>query len=550
MKHISLKDFLRDPSLKDKLTTPQLNDLLSQITAITSGLLISQSVPKDVLSLAEKFSGGKWKKAKHLEILSRSLGELELGLKKRLLVSMPPRHGKSEMISFWFPIWFLARHPDKKIILCSYEAEFAASWGMRVRNAIVDFGSELGLEIDETAGAAKHNWILKTGGGMITAGAGGPITGKGAHCLIVDDPIKNSEEAQSETLRESLWNWWQTTAFTRLEPGGFTVMVATRWHQDDLLGRLEQAQLEGGPKWDSIKLPALAESNDPLGREPEAPLWPERIDMEMLNDIRSGMSPYNWSALYQQRPSPEEGGGVKRKWWGYYHAGHPPVDMETQIQSWDLSFKDAKTSDFCVGQVWGRKGGRFYLLDQVRERMNSVDVIKAVRNLRLRHPKATAILIEDKANGPAVIATLQDELSGIIPVKVKASKDARLQGILPIIESGAVHLPGKKNGQDEWIPAHQWVADFIEEHAAFPNGTNDDQLDACVHALTYMQPQAWREIGHAWKEAKKAPPAKTTAEIQQKQFWDWTKKSIKKTEKRLAERQTGTAFQIKRRKMW
>lgn len=548
MKQVTVEDYIRDPKVAEKLTTPQLIQLMTQMKLLMAGLRLDTDVPKSPGLFAQKLSKGKWHQAPHLETISLWLEELELGDKERVLVSCPPRHGKSELISFWFPLWYLAKHPDRQIILCSYEAEFAAHWGRRVRNAIMEFGDDLGLTLSDDSTAANR-WSLTSGGGMITAGAGGPITGRGAHLLIVDDPIKNAEEASSETTREALWDWWQTTAYTRLEPGGVAVVIATRWHQDDLIGRLEKSHLEGAPKWDVIKFPAIAEEDDPLGRTVGQPLWPERYDLKKLEEIKSGMTPYNWSALYQQRPSPEEGGGVKRAWWNYYYSGHPPADAEVWIQSWDLAFKDLKASDYVVGQVWCRHAGRFYLVDQVRERMNSVDTIHAIRNFTMRYPKATAKLIEDKANGPAVIATLQNEVAGIIPVKPRGSKDARLEAVIPLIHSGNVHVPGKKNAKDEWVASSNWVAEFIEEHAAFPNGTNDDQVDACTQALTYLHPGAIREIGKAWKLSKEGPPPKTTNEIQQRQFHNWYTKQIKKADKTFRG-QIGSAFSPHRRRMW
>lgn len=547
----SLKELIEKPELRESLPTPILAQMLAQIKEEVKKITKSSPEAKyaSPLEMAVDLSNGQWKPAKHLVVLSEWLVDLVEGRRRRLLVSMPPRHGKSELISFWFPLWCLARKQETRVILASYEAEFAAHWGRRVRNAINEFGSELNLTLDPGS-AAAHRWSLDNGiGGMLTAGAGGPITGKGADIMVIDDPIKNSEEASSEVIREKLWDWMQTTAYSRLEPGAGIIVVATRWHQDDLIGRLEARSDSGeGLKWDVLKFPALAEREDPLGRVVGEPLWPERYNAQDLGDIQKINTPYNWSALYQQRPTPEEGGAVKRAWWRYYEA--PPADFDQIIQSWDLAFKDLKDSDYCVGQVWGRKGAQFFLLHQVRGLMNSVEVVAAIRNITRIFPKATAKLIEDSANGPAILAQLQHEVAGMIPIKTKGqSKDQRLQACIPLIAAGNVYIPGKRRPDGDYEIDQLWVAEYIEELAAFPNGTHDDQLDATTQALNYMKPKGWSTVESAWKEAKLGPPAKTTQEIQNKQFQSFYKKAVKRSEKRINS-QSNNLSKIKRLKTW
>lgn len=518
------------------LPAPQIADLIEKLRALTPSR-VKERVDGGLLNFAHESSGGRWLKAKHLEVLAAQLEAMDQGVVKRQLVSMPPRHGKSELISFWFPIWLLAKDPTRRIILASYEFEFASFWGRRVRDFIRDEGEALGLKLDPSS-TAGHNWRLTTGGGMVCAGAGGPITGKGADVLIIDDPIKNSEEASSETIREGLWNWWQTTAFTRLDtPKSFVVMVATRWHEDDLLGRLDRHSVSGeGLHWDVLKLPALAEEGDPLGREVDEPLWPDRLPLDMLLAIKNGMSPYHWSALYQQRPSPEEGGGVRRKWWQWYDM-LPDIDtMDVIIQSWDLAFKDLKKSDYTVGQVWGRKGASLYLIDQIRGHMNAEEVVLAVRAFTAKYPRAIAKLIEDKANGPAVISMLQKKTAGVIPVKVKASKDARLAAVTPMIAAGNVHIP-----KPELVGP--WILEFVEEAAAFPNGTHDDQVDAMTQALEYMYPHTWLSEKRSLKAAEEeARGTETIQEMQMRLVHSRLRKQVKRMEKLMNRQANGEAF--------
>lgn len=550
----TLKDLMLDPKRIHELTTPQLSGILAQANVALKmyGQGLSQ-VHASPAEMAKHLSKGAWQSAKHLETLNDWLVDLDAGRRKRIMVSMPPRHGKSELISYWYPIWLLAKNPKCKIVLASYEEQFATLWGRRVRRAIMEWGHLYGLELDGSSTAAD-NWSLVSGGGMFSTGAGGALTGRGAHVLIIDDPIKNAEDAASETMREKLWDWFQTTAFSRLEPGGYVVIVGTRWHEDDLIGRLERAarvdehgNSEGLP-WDILKFPALAEAGDPLGRALDEPLWPMRFDDVALATIRKGYTAYNWSALYQQNPTPEDGGGVKRRWWNYYEV--PPAEFDTVIQSWDLAFKDLKASDFTVGQVWGRKGAQFYLLHQVRARMNSPEVIAAIRNLTRLFPRAIGKLIEDKANGPAVIQTLQKDVLGIIPVKVKSSKDARLQAVMPMIEAGNVYLPGRRKPDGTYEPLANWVSDFIEESAAFPNGTYDDQVDAMTQSLSYLQPQAWNRIARDWREAKQGLAAETTEELMTRHFSKDYARALKKIDQKFHKEQLGEAWKVQRTGRW
>ena len=206
----------------------------------------------------------------------------------RLIVSLPPRHGKSELCSHWLPVWYLTVWPAKRVILTSYEADFAANWGRRVRNTLQSTG--LGT-ISGDSQAADH-WETEEGGGMVTAGTGGPITGRGADLLIVDDPVKNAEEASSPTYRDRTWEWWQTTARSRLEPGGSIVIIMTRWHVDDLVGRL---LAEASDNWDYIRLPALDSDGHAL--------WPTRYDEQALLDTRRSVGEAAWQSMYMQQPS-------------------------------------------------------------------------------------------------------------------------------------------------------------------------------------------------------------------------------------------------------
>lgn len=426
----------------------------------------------------EYTSRGMWQPAAHHLLLCEKLEAVERGELKRLMVYLPPRHGKSEIVSRGFPAWFLGRNPDKEIIGASYSADLAFDFSRRARNTFREWAPKLfGLNLSPDSSAQERWELAGHRGGYTAAGVGGPITGRGAHVAVIDDPIKNQEEAGSAVIRSRIWDWYRTTLRTRLAPGGAVVLVMTRWHDADLAGMLLEEMASGGESWDVVCLPALAESNDLLGRDPGEPLWPERgFDTEWSVDTKRAVGSTAWAALYQQRPTPEEGGLLKRAWWRYWDT--LPDSFDQVVTSWDMAFKGEEAvtqADYVVGEVWGRRGADIYLIDLVRDRMDMVQTLSAVRRLASKWPDARPILIEDKANGPAIVSMLRRELGAILPVNPEGGKLARTQAVAPYIEAGNVHLP-----QPSRCP---WVTDFTEECAAFPSGANDDQVDSMTQAL-------------------------------------------------------------------
>ncbi len=268
-------------------------------------------------AFAHLVSGGAYLPFDHLVALDEQLTRLGADEIERLLVAMPPRHGKSETISRYLPAWYLGRHPDRRVMLTSYEADFAASWGRKARIVLKQHGEPLfGVRIAARSAAASAWDIEGHSGGMVTAGVGGPLTGKGAHLLIIDDPVKNHEQAHSELLREKAWDWWRSTARTRLQRPGAVVLVMTRWHEDDLAGRLLR---DGSDDWTLLELPALADPDDALGRAPGQALCPGLgFDEDWLHDTRAELGSYWFSALYQQHPRPPEGMLFKRRDFRYW----------------------------------------------------------------------------------------------------------------------------------------------------------------------------------------------------------------------------------------
>lgn len=398
---------------------------------------------------------------------------MESGQIKRLMIFAPPRHGKSELASIRFPAWYLGRNPEKQIIASSYSGDLASDFGRKVRDQITD---PIFLEIFPVSGIDKRStsamrFHMNKGGVYIAAGIGGGISGRGADALFLEDPIKNREEAYSKVIRDKMWDWYRNVAYIRLQKDGSIVFVTTRWHQDDLAGRILK---ESGEIWTVVNLPAISEQDDTYRKQGEA-LWPEFYPIEVLQTIKAEIGSTAFNSLYQQRPTLEEGGIIKRHWWKYYTEAPQGLAM---IQTWDMSFKETQSGSYVCGQVWGVKGAEYYLLDQVRERMDFVDTLNYVRMMTNKWPGATAKLIEDKANGPAVISALRKELHGLIEIPPQGSKEARLSAISPLIEAGNVYIPSPER--------FKWVDDFIEECTSFPGAPNSDQVDSMSQGLFYL----------------------------------------------------------------
>lgn len=425
----------------------------------------------------------------HARVLRDALERVVTGEITRLMVFMPPRHGKSELVSRIFPAYYLTQHPDRWIGLTSYEATLAQDFSRTARDAYRLAGGEIRGD-----SKAVNLWQTPHRGGMWAGGVGGPLTGKGGHLLLIDDPIKNAEEAASETIRAKQKSWYQSTFYTRAEPDAAIVIVQTRWNEDDLSGwLLGEMELEQPERWHVIsfdalfedvpvRIPATCTIEDDWRAEGEA-LCPERYSRDRLLNIQRSVGSYNWSALYQQRPTPTEGGAFKRAWWKFYdYPENPDVaavwfsGFSFLCQSWDCSFKDTDGTDYVVGQVWGVRGPDAYLLDMVRDRMDFPATVDAVRHLSAKWPMAHAKYVEEKANGAAVIQSLRKQLPGVIAIDPRGGKESRAAAVAPLVEGGNVYLPNNTG----------WVGDFINECAAFPHGSHDDMVDAASQALLRM----------------------------------------------------------------
>lgn len=435
---------------------------------------------KSYVDYTQLVHAGRWKRVRHLDLVCDELESIMRGDAKRLMIFMPPRHGKSMCVTETFPSYYLGHYPHRRVMELSYGAELAQEFGKKNRDKVVEYGGDIfGLKVSGTQ-ATKTNWkIAGTDGGMYSVGLFGSVTGRGADLLIVDDPIRNRAEAESQTYREKIWAEYQSTVATRLHAGGAIIIILTRWHEDDLAARLLNPEYGKVESWKILSLPTIAEGNDILGREIGEALWPMGgYDEKWAAQQKETVGSYAWNALYQQHPTPSSGGLFKREWWQRWK--ELPGDLFDYIQSWDCTFKDTNTSDYVVGQVWARSKkspANRYLLDQVRARMTFTETVQAVRGLSEKWKQTTRKLVEDAANGAAVMDVLKREIHGLVPVQPRGGKVVRAHAVTAVVEAGNVYIP------DASIAP--WIHDFVEELSSFPSGAHDDQVDAMTQANAY-----------------------------------------------------------------
>ena len=410
----------------------------------------------------------------------------------RLIISMPPQEGKSTLATKWAPVWQLTERPDTRIVVASFAATIARRMGRLIRGEIGTHGHDLGITIADDVAAQHEFQIAGHIGGVYAVGIGGALTSRPADVLIIDDPLKDRVEADSEVYRDRAWDWWTDVASARLAPGAPVILILTRWHHDDLAGRLLAA--EDGHQWRVVNIPAQADhrpeagETDILGRQPGEYMVSARGRTTAQWERRKVTAgPRTWASLYQGRPSPLAGDLFPEKWarydtpmWTERADGSrviPGTGFEL-VQSWDLAFKDTKSSDYVVGQVWLRLGVHAYLLDQVRARLSFTATCDAIRAMTARWPQAVAKFVEDKANGPAVINSLSQHVGGLIPIEPEGSKYARAAAISPFVHAKNVHLP-----EGDLLPN---VEELLEEARAFPNGAHDDTIDAFSQAVNRL----------------------------------------------------------------
>jgi predicted phage terminase large subunit-like protein len=430
------------------------------------------------------------------------LRETVAGRAPRLMLFAPPRSGKSEIVSRRFPAFALGKYPNLRFIATSYGGGLAAAMNRDVQRVIDTpeyraIFPGIGLSGKNIKTSAHGNYvrnseafeIVNFNGGYKCAGVGGGITGLGGDILQIDDPIKDAEQANSPVYREKVWEWYTSTFYTRKMPGAGILIILTRWHEDDLAGRLLRQMENGdGDQWKVVSFPAIAEKDEYssitgklLRREGEA-LHPERYPLEELEAIKVAVGGRVWASLYQQRPAAAEGSIFKRDWWRYYKTpeGEPAdiikaLGITSVVQFWDTGFKTGQDNDPSVCITLGTAENRYMVLDRWKQKVEFPDLKRA---LPVQHAKwkPSVVLVEDKASGQSLIQEMKRETRiPIIPIPVDRDKVARANAVTPMLEAGLVYLP-------EDAP---WVSDFVDELATFPNAAHDDQVDAFDGALEY-----------------------------------------------------------------
>ncbi len=391
------------------------------------------------------------------------------------------------LIGEYFPAWYLGLNPDHRVIYTSYEADFAASWGMKARNVLEEWGQELfSVRVNSRSSAAKRWDIEEHKGGMNTAGARGPITGKGAHVFVIDDPVKSDQEAESKTFQERNYDWFRSVARTRLRKDGAIILVMTRWNENDLAGKLLQAAKDGGEQWTVLKLPALAKENDLLGRKEGEPLCPELHDRSSLLDTKDTLGSYWWSALYDQEPAPQGGTIFKRSWFQYFReegqyyvllrSDSSPKRVEKSrcwiFQTCDPAATEKEKSDFFVLATWAVTPDKdLLLLDVFREKAETVKHKKILKSQFDRwQPKFQGV--ENRTFGLNIIQECKGEGLPVKALDADVDKVARARPVAARYEVGTVYH--RQNAP--------WLTEWEDELVTFPNGQKDDQVDNAAYA--------------------------------------------------------------------
>jgi len=420
----------------------------------------------------------------HHKVLSKKLTDIEAGVMDRLTVSIAPRHGKSQLVSTMYPAWFLGRNPGAKVMLVSHTADLAVDFGRKVRDIIdsVEFQRVFpGVKLSKDNKSAGR-WTTTAGGEFFCCGIGAKLAGRGADLLLIDDPHSEQDVLNGNfEVFEKAYNWYAYGARTRLMPRGRVAIIATRWHQADLIGRVVKDMTinPGGDQFEVVEFPAIMEIPRGDGSVKEKALWPEFFDLKALKQIKAGMPSFQWNAQYQQNPTGEEGAIVKRDWWGIWEADTPPP-CEYLIMSLDSAAELHNRADFSSLTTWGvflnEETDRYelILLNSIKERYEFPELKdKSLEEWQEWEPDC--FMVEKKSSGVALYQELRRTgipVQEFTPHRGTGDKLARLNSVADIIRSGMV-----------WVPQTRWAEDLVDEVASFPFGEHDDQVDSTVMAL-------------------------------------------------------------------
>src|SRR5579864_4162210 len=408
-----------------------------------------------------------------------------------VIFNVPPRTMKSLLISVFFPIWVWTTRPSSRFMFVSYSEKLSTQHSVFRRSIIEspwyqkEWGSVFSLSHDQNV---KSHYGNSARGTMFSTGMQATATGMGGDVLIFDDPL-NPEQAISQVEREAVNLRFDTTFRSRInDPAtGVKIIIMQRLHELDLTGHVLARE---SSRWKHVSLPAIAEKDEKpwhlsdgthlATRKAGDLLWPARLPQSFLDSQRVGMGSWAFNGQYQQTPAPLDGGIIKRQWVRFYR--QLPEKFEFMVQSWDCTFSGGSENDFVAGQVWGRSGGKYFMLPyRTYDRLDFGPTMAAIKACHAKYPQANAVLIEDKANGPAIISELQKEIPGVVPVNPEGGKLARAQATAPLWESGSIELP------DPQLFGCAWVEDYLHNICTFPKAAHDDDVDATSQALIYMR---------------------------------------------------------------
>tara|TARA_R110000765_G_scaffold38122_1_gene83786 strand:- start:490 stop:2043 length:1554 start_codon:yes stop_codon:yes gene_type:complete len=422
---------------------------------------------------------------KHHRILANMLMSIEVGDKDRVCVNIPPRHGKSQLVSIFFPAWYLGRNPNKKVMMVSHTTDLAVDFGRKVRNLIAtpDYRSifpTVKLAVDSKSAG---RWNTSVGGEYYACGVGSALAGRGADLLLIDDPHSEQDVISGNfSIFEKAYEWYTFGARTRLMPGGKVAIIQTRWHMDDLTGRVvkDMAQNERSDQFEVIEFPAILEIEDKKTKKVvEKPLWPEFFDLEALKRTKASMPTFQWNAQYQQQPTAEEAALVKREWWNIWEGENPP-SCEYVIMSLDAAAEKHNRADYTALTTWGvflneeTSAYNIILLNSIKQRMEFHE-LKEMAMQEYTDWEPDSFIVEKKSSGVALYQEMRRmglPVSEYTPHRGSGDKLARLNSVSDIVQSRLC-----------WVPPSRWAEEVVEEIAGFPFMSHDDLVDSTVMAL-------------------------------------------------------------------
>ena len=425
-----------------------------------------------------------YKVGRHHRILADQLMALEDGSKDRVCVNIPPRHGKSQLVSIFYPAWFLGRNPGKKVMMVSHTTDLAVDFGRKVRNLIAtesynEIFPEVALAVDSKSAG---RWNTNFGGEYFACGIGSALAGRGADLLLVDDPHSEQDVINGNfSVFEKAYEWFTFGARTRLMPGGRVAIVQTRWHMDDLTGRVtnDMVKNEMADQYEIVEFPALLDAEDADGKPIMKPLWPEFFDLAALERTKASMPAFQWNSQYQQKPTAEEASIVKREWWGIWPHDQPP-HVEYVIMSLDAAAEKHNRADYTALTTWGvffnedENAHHLILLDSIKKRLEFPE-LKQLSMDEYTKWEPDAFIVEKKSAGTAIYQEMRRmglPVQEYTPHRGTGDKLARLNSVADIIASGMA-----------WVPSTRWADELVEEIAGFPFMSNDDLVDSTVMAL-------------------------------------------------------------------